>query len=238
MTTILETKKLTKTFNPKTHTAVAAVQEVDFQLKKGEIVMIMGPSGSGKTTFLTMIGGLLRPSSGQIIFNNQAIQSLPNHQLTKIRREKIGFIFQSFNLLDNLCAWENVYITVFNSKDRKDKAIRLLERLGLKNRLHAKPRDLSGGERQRVAIARALINDPLLILADEPTANLDKHIGHEVMQIFCSISCQEGKSIVIVSHDERIKDVAHRVIYIEDGRLILEEKGRHNQVCLMKKHHD
>lgn len=127
-------------------------------------------------------------------------------------------------------------IAGFAVANRRRRAGDLLVKLGLKDRLNAEPKNLSGGERQRVAIARVLINDPVLILADEPTANLDKAIGHEVMMLLCSIGCEQGKSIVIVSHDERIKDVAHLVLYIEDGRLTREEKGRHDAVCLMKSH--
>ena len=213
-----------------------AVNDVTLNVQLGEIVMIMGPSGSGKTTLLTMLGGLLKPSSGQIELSGQEIAGLHQSALTKLRRQHIGFIFQSFNLLGNLTALENVMVAAFNQPERGQKARALLAKLGLAKRLLSLPRDLSGGERQRVAIARALINDPALILADEPTANLDSKIGHEVMRLLCGIGCEENKSIIIVSHDERIKDVAHRVIYIEDGRLVRAEKGRHNQVCQMKKH--
>ncbi len=127
-------------------------------------------------------------------------------------------------------------VSGFNISDQRQQAQTLLQQLGLGHRLHAKPKNLSGGERQRVAIARALINNPALVLADEPTANLDSHIGHEVMQILCSIGCKQKRSIIIVSHDERIKDVAHRVIYIEDGRFTSTEPGKHNQVCTMGNH--
>lgn len=234
--TVLQVTNLGKVFNPGTHAEVKAVTDVAFSVPKGEIVMIMGPSGSGKTTLLTMLGGLLKPSTGKIVFDSRELQNFSHGQLTKIRREKFGFIFQSFNLLENLCAWENVYIAGFRVQNRKKKALELLRRLGLGHRLHQKPKDLSGGERQRVAIARALINDPAMIFADEPTANLDRAIGHEVMQLLCSIGCEQEKGIIIVSHDERIKDVAHRVLYIEDGRLTRQEEGRHNETCAMSKH--
>lgn len=235
--TLLRVTNLTKVFNPGAHAEVKAVTGINFTLDKGEIVLIMGPSGSGKTTLLTMLGGLLKPSTGKITFDTQELQNFNHGQLTKVRREQFGFIFQSFNLLENLCAWENVYIAGFRVQNRKQKAVELLRRLGLGHRLHQKPKDLSGGERQRVAIARALINDPQIIFADEPTANLDRAIGHEVMQLLCSIGCEQEKGIIIVSHDERIKDVAHRVLYIEDGQLKKEEKGRHNETCAMPKHH-
>ena len=233
MKKILIIKNLTKIFNPGTHAEVKAVQGIDFELNKGEIVLIMGPSGSGKTTFLTMIGALLKPSLGEIHFDQKNLTKYSFKELTQFRRDNLGFIFQSFNLLENLSAIENVEIACFKKGPAKEEAEKLLNRLGLEKRLHAKPKDLSGGESQRVAVARALINDPLLILADEPTANLDRKIGHNVMDLLCSIACEEGKSVVIVSHDERIKDFAHRVIYIEDGRFIREEEGGHNKFCQM-----
>jgi len=163
------------------------------------------------------------------------IENLSGSKLTLIRREEIGFVFQSFNLLNNLTALENVTVGGFKKKSR-EKAKELLGQLGLEKRLHSFPDDLSGGERQRVAIARALINEADIILADEPTANLDKKTGHDVMDLLCGIGCMQEKTIVIVSHDDRIKDIAHRVIYIEDGRLKSEEEGMHNKVCKMKKH--
>jgi putative ABC transport system ATP-binding protein len=236
MQSLLTAKKVTKVFNPKKNSEVRAVTNVSLLLKRGEIVMIMGPSGSGKTTLLTMLGGLLKPSSGEIIFDGESIHTLNFGKLTNIRRHKIGFIFQSFNLLQNLNALENVMIAGFDINNPKERSKEILSRLGLADKLYAKPNDLSGGERQRVAIARALINNPPLILADEPPANLDSTMGHQVMQLLCSIGCEEGKSIVIVSHDERIKDVAHRVLYIEDGLLKREEKGNHDKVCLMRSH--
>lgn len=236
METILETKNLTKIFNPDTRAQVAAVSDVNLKLGKGEILMIMGPSGSGKTTLLTMLGGLLGATKGEIIFGDQKLNELNARELAAVRREKLGFIFQSFNLLENLSALENVIIAIFKNHSRSERAKALLIKLGLKDRIFSKPKELSGGERQRVAIARALINDPLLILADEPTANLDSAIGREVMKLLCSIGCEQGKSVIVVSHDERIKDIAHRVVYIEDGKLARQGKGRHTEVCLMKDH--
>jgi len=233
---ILKTKNLFKIFNPKSAAEVTAVNGINFELQQGEIAMIMGPSGSGKTTFITMIGGLLKPTSGSVIFDGHHLESTSQKNLTVIRRHEIGFIFQSFNLLQNLTALQNVSIAGFGVSNPEIKASELLKNLGLKDRLNTKPANLSGGEKQRVAIARSLINNPKLILADEPTANLDKTHGHEVMQLLCSIGCEQNKSIIIVSHDERIKEVAHRVLYIEDGRLIKEEKGNHNKVCSMKTH--
>ena len=228
---ILEAKNISKSFNTGTHTEVDAVSNVSLSVEAGDIILIMGPSGSGKTTFLTMLGGLLRPSSGEIFINDQSIEQLSVDRLTKLRLDHLGFIFQSFNLLENLCAWENVYVGGLGAKNRKSKAIELLKRLGLEDRMHQKPRQLSGGERQRVAIARALINNPPIILADEPTANLDSKNGFEVTRLLCEIACQEQKAVIIVSHDERLKRVAKRVIIIEDGRLVKEELGQHQKYC-------
>ncbi len=236
MKTFLKVENLYKTFNPGAHTEVKAVTDINFELAAGEIVLIMGPSGSGKTTFLTMIGGLLTPSSGKISFDGEEISQYSQKKRTLWRRKNAGFIFQSFNLLSNLSAFENILIGGFGLKRRKERAELLLEKMMLSDRANTQPDNLSGGERQRVAIARALMNDPKIIMADEPTANLDKKIGHEVMNLLCSIGCKEGKGVIIVSHDERIKDIANRVIYIEDGKLIREEIGLHNKVCRMKKH--
>ena len=232
---ILEAKNISKSFNIGTHTEVDAVTDVSLSVEAGDVVLIMGPSGSGKTTFLTMLGGLLRPSAGEVLINGQSIGQLSSDRLTKLRRDHLGFIFQSFNLLENLCAWENVYVGGLGVENRQQKAVELLKRLGLDSRLHQKPRQLSGGERQRVAIARALINNPPIILADEPTAYLDSKNGLEVMRLLCEIACQENKAVVIVSHDQRLAQVAKRVITIEDGRLTKEEPGEHQKYC---QHHD
>ena len=226
---ILSINNLSKTFNRGKPSEVRAVSNFKLEVEPGEIVLMMGPSGSGKTTLLTMIGGLLSPTEGDIVVDNINISELAGNDLTAFRRKNIGFIFQSFNLLQNLSALENVLTASFDQTDRAKRAKAILGRLDLQNRIDSKPNDLSGGERQRVAIARALINNPKLILADEPTANLDKKIGHEVMRLLRLTACEEGKSVIIVSHDERIKDVAHRVVYIEDGRLVKEEKGGHDQ---------
>ena len=235
METLLKVEKLNKTFNPGKRTEVKAVLDISFEVNKGEVLLVMGPSGSGKTTLLTIIGSLLKPTTGRVIIDGIDIASLSQKQSTRYRRDHIGFIFQSFNLLKNLSALENVIIAGFDQKRPKEKAMKLLDQLGLNERINFKPNDLSGGERQRVAIARALINNPKIMLADEPTANLDRNIGHEVMKLLCSIACEEGKGVIIVSHDERIKDVAHRIIYIEDGKIVREEKGGHDKTCPMKR---
>lgn len=240
MMNILEVKKLSKIYGSG-HTEVRAVDNVSFSVEEGEIILIMGPSGSGKTTLLTMIGALLKSTSGNIILDGKDLTMLSEKELPKIRLQTLGFIFQSFNLLASLSAQENATLPLIasgmNKREAMAKAKQSLEKLNLANRLTNLPRDLSGGEKQRVSIARALLNNPKIVLADEPTANLDSKIGHEVMKLLCSIACEQKKAVIIVSHDERIKDVAHRVLYIEDGRLLKEEKGQHEENCLMDHNH-
>lgn len=232
---ILEIKNLTKIYGAG-HTQVKAVDDVSLEVNAGEIVLIMGPSGSGKTTLITMAGALLKPTSGRVIINGQEITKLSEKQLPKIRLREMGFVFQSFNLLASLTAKENVAIPLIAAGQGKNKALskakEALERLNLSNRHNNLPRDLSGGEKQRVSVARALVNNPILILADEPTANLDSKTGHGVMELLCGIGCREKKAVVIVSHDQRLKDIANRVIWFEDGKITKSEAGRHNQTCI------
>lgn len=203
-------------------TEVSAVRNVSLSVAPGEIVLIMGPSGSGKTTLLSMLGALLKPTEGSIWLNGKVISALSENRLPDIRLRQFGFIFQDFNLLSALTALENVTIVAelagTRSSAASKKGAQLLTSLGLGERLHFLPEKLSGGEKQRVAIARALINDPALILADEPTANLDSKIGHEIMGLLRRIAKEQGRSVVIVSHDERIKDIADRVLWLEDGQ--------------------
>jgi putative ABC transport system ATP-binding protein len=200
---------------------VAAVNDVSLSVGRAEIVLIMGPSGSGKTTLLSMMGALLKPTAGSIELNGEAMSSLAEDRLPQIRLAQIGFIFQDFNLLSALTAVENVAIVAelagTRHREARARAASLLGELGLAERLDFKPEKLSGGEKQRVAIARALVNDPALILADEPTANLDSRIGHEIMRLLRRIAKEQGRSVVIVSHDQRIKDIADRVLWLEDG---------------------
>jgi putative ABC transport system ATP-binding protein len=203
-------------------TEVTAVKDVSLSVAPGEIVLIMGPSGSGKTTLLTMLGALLKPSQGEIQLNGDMISALAENRLPDIRLRQFGFIFQDFNLLSALTALENVAIVaeLAGSKNgaARKKATELLSGLGLAERLNFLPEKLSGGEKQRVAIARALVNAPTLILADEPTANLDSKIGHEIMRLLRAIAKEQGRSVVIVSHDQRIKEIADRVLWLEDGQ--------------------
>jgi putative ABC transport system ATP-binding protein len=202
-------------------TQVTAVRDVSLTVSPGEIILIMGPSGSGKTTLLSMLGALLKPTEGTIQLNGTVISSLAENRLPSIRLKEFGFVFQDFNLLSALTAVENVALVAelggMRAREARKKAASLLSELGLGERLHFLPEKLSGGEKQRVAIARALVNDPTLILADEPTANLDSKIGHEIMRLLHHIANEQGRSVLIVSHDQRIKDIADRILWLEDG---------------------
>ena len=221
MTTLtLDVRNATKRFGDG-DTAVTAVRGVSLAVEPGEIVLIMGPSGSGKTTLLSMMGALLRPTEGTIHLDGAEISALSEGRLPDIRLRQFGFVFQDFNLLSALSVLENVAIVAelagLSGRAAREKAAALLTDLGLGERLHFLPEKLSGGEKQRVAIARALINDPALILADEPTANLDSKIGHEIMRLLRRIAKEQGRSVVVVSHDQRIRDIADRVLWLEDG---------------------
>lgn len=202
-------------------TEVVAVDDVTLTVAPGEVILIMGPSGSGKTTLLLMLGALLRPSEGVIEVSGVTISALPESRLPDIRLNQFGFIFQDFNLLSALTALENVALVAqlagAKRAEAHARAATVLTQLGLDKRLRFLPEKLSGGEKQRVAIARALVNDPAIILADEPTANLDSKIGHETTRLLRRIAKEQARSVIIVSHDQRIKDIADRVLWLEDG---------------------
>jgi putative ABC transport system ATP-binding protein len=203
--------------------AVHAVTDVSLAVERGQSVLIMGPSGSGKTTLLSMAGTLMRPTSGRIRLGGDEVTALGERRLPALRLRGIGFIFQLFNLLENLTASENVRIvmeaagTPRGSADHRARA--LLGEVGVGHRADALPERLSGGEKQRVAIARALANDPPLVLADEPTANLDSGTGYRTMRMLQRLATERNKAVVIVTHDDRIADIADRVYWLEDGRL-------------------
>jgi putative ABC transport system ATP-binding protein len=217
----LSVENLTKVFGSG-RTEVRALDSISFTAARGEIVLIMGPSGSGKTTLLTIVGGLLRPTSGSVWVGDLELTALKERQLTGFRRHHLGFVFQSFNLLEALTAQENVEAALNFAGVRghraRERARDVLAGLNMGERLHAKPRTLSGGERQRVSIARALANEPQLLLADEPTANLDTAHGHEVVLLLRDIAKGQGRTVVIVSHDQRIRSAADRVLWLQDGR--------------------
>ena len=199
---------------------------VSFKVDKGEFVSIMAPSGTGKTTLLNVLGCLMKATSGSYLFEGHDIETLNDDQLSEIRNKKIGFVFQTFNLLEKTSALDNVLLPLVYSDiyptDASKKAAGLLEAVGLKERIHFKPNELSGGQQQRVAIARALINDPAVILADEPTGNLDSASAKEIMEIFKSLHNQ-GRTIIVVTHDNSIARQGGRAIYLKDGRVDKEE---------------
>jgi len=216
-------------------TQVRAVDGVDLSVHAGELVLVMGPSGSGKTTLLTVAGGLLRPTSGSVHINGVDITRLGGPALTALRRNNVGFVFQSFNLWESLNVRENVELALniagVTGRRARERATQLLLSLGLGHRLNFRSRDLSGGEKQRVSIARALANEPPLLLADEPTANLDSRQGHEVMRLIRHITDEGSRAVLVVSHDQRICEVADRVLWLEDGRLRAMGKPARDPVC-------
>jgi putative ABC transport system ATP-binding protein len=233
----LSVSHLTKRFGAAA-TEVVAVRDVSLEIAPGEVVLIMGPSGSGKTTLLLMLGALLRASEGEIRLDGEVLTQLPERKLPSIRLRRFGFIFQDFNLLSALTAIENVAIVAelagMSSKVARARATKLLTDLGLASRLHFLPEKLSVGEKQRVAVSRALVNDPTFILDDEPTANLDSKIGHEIMRLLRSIAKDQGRSVLIVSHDQRIKDIADRVLWLEDGQFKESTAMLVDPVCQMR----
>jgi putative ABC transport system ATP-binding protein len=216
----LVARSLTKTFG-EGDLRVTAVHDVDLDVARGEVVLVMGPSGSGKTTLLSMLGGMLRPSSGTVVVDGVDLTTARERELPRLRARKLGFVFQDFNLLSALSAMENVELALnlagVTGGEAAGRARDLLERFGLGERLGFVPGKLSGGEKQRVAIARSLANDPAVVLADEPTANLDSKIGHEIAHLLRQLAIDEARSIVLVSHDPRLKEVADRVLWLEDG---------------------
>jgi len=214
--------------------ATTALDNVDFEARAGEVVVIMGPSGAGKTTFLTIAGALLRPTAGTVTVSGTDITALGEKDLPDVRRDKIGFIFQSFNLLESLTSLENVALVMSDSRGGRagvNRARELLDMLGLSHRLKSVPKNLSGGEKQRVAIARALANNPDLLLADEPTANLDSKRGREVMLLLRQIAFEMQKAVVIVTHDHRIREIASRVVWLEDGTFRSDVETARDPVC-------
>jgi putative ABC transport system ATP-binding protein len=202
---------------------VRALDRVSLTIDTGQLVSIMGPSGSGKSTLLHLLGGLDSPTSGSVIADGHDLAALGDEDLTAFRRHRLGFVFQFFNLLPSLTAWENVALPrLLDGKPlgrQRTRAVELLERVGLGDRVEHKPAEMSGGQLQRVAIARALINDPVLVLADEPTGNLDSHTGEEVLALLRGLATDEGRTMVMVTHDPRAAAVGDRVIHLADGRV-------------------
>ena len=210
-------------------TQVRALDDVSLSFATGALTLIMGPSGSGKTTLLSLLGCLLTPDQGSVFVDGAEVTSLDETQRTELRRGRIGFIFQAFLLFHSLSAFENVMIAaeIAGERDqlRSDSARRLLENLGLGDKLHLKPKALSGGEKQRVAIARALLPNPKILLADEPTAALDANAGRQIGEILRDLAERQKRTIVVVSHDHRWATFAHRTVVLEDGRLLEDRRN-------------
>lgn len=204
-----------------------ALQDINLEIETGDVHLLMGPSGSGKTTLLSILAGILTPTGGDVRLLNRDITRLSRSQLAQFRLQNIGFIFQGFNLFPALSALENVTLalTMKGAKERpaRQRALDLLEQVGLADKASSQPRELSGGQKQRVAIARSLAGDPPLIMADEPTAALDSHSGHAVIELLRNLAKEQGHTVLMVTHDPRIIDVADRVTYLEDGAI----KGDH-----------
>ena len=219
---LLELKNVTKHYLTGSE-VVKALEDVTLEVKYGEFVVIMGPSGSGKSTLLSIIGGLNRPTSGTVVVDGIDIYSLSQEKLADFRREYIGFVFQSFYLIPYLTVLENVMlpliVTDYTKEQKIAKAKEILERVGLSSKMKRFPDELSGGEQQRVAIARALVNEPLLILADEPTGNLDSLTGIEIMKLFKELN-DSGKTIIVVTHNPENAKFADRCVYVKDGKLL------------------
>jgi putative ABC transport system ATP-binding protein len=205
---------------------VTALDDISFSCQKGEFISIMGHSGSGKSTMMNILGCLDRPTSGTYRLDGQGVASLTDDQLAKIRNKKLGFVFQSYNLLPKLTAVGNVELPLIYAGEnhRHQRALDALESVGIGKRASHRPTEMSGGEQQRVAIARALINDPLIILADEPTGNLDTTSSHSIMTLLIEL-CKKGITVIVVTHEEDIAAYTQRTIYLRDGKII-EEKRR------------
>lgn len=226
MKTVIQTKDLNKTFG-KDDLKVHALNNVSIAIHEGEFTALVGPSGSGKTTLLNMIGGLDNPDSGEIILNDQNIAALKKSEMTTFRQENIGFVFQAYNLIPVLSAYENAeFIMLLQGtpqKERKERVMKLLADVGLEGKEHNKPGQLSGGQQQRVAVARALAAKPAYILADEPTANLDSKSTTDLLDLMYKLNQEEQMTFVFATHDQRVIDRAKRVIYIDDGKIVNDE---------------
>lgn len=224
MSTVIQTHALSKDYTMG-DMVVHALREVDMTIETGEFAAIMGPSGSGKSTFMNLIGCLDRPTGGQYILDGQDVSRMTDNQLADVRNKTIGFVFQSYNLLPRTTAVRNVELPLMyaGAKNRTEKAKEALEKVGLAQRMGHKPNELSGGQQQRVAIARAIVNNPVLILGDEPTGNLDTRTSEEILALFQDLN-RSGKTIIIVTHEEDIAMHCKRVIRFRDGRVQSDEK--------------
>lgn len=221
MENIIELKKIVRNF-PLGNQVVKVLKGIDLEVKRNEYTALMGPSGSGKSTLMNLLGCLDTPTSGEYWLNGQNVSQLVDNELAEIRNREIGFVFQTFNLLPRSTALENVMLPLiyagFSSKDRKERAEEVLTQVGLQDRMDHRPNQLSGGQRQRVAVARALVNKPSIILADEPTGNLDTKTSVEIMALFSEIH-RNGNTVILVTHEEDIAAHARRVIRLRDGEV-------------------
>ena len=233
---VLQIEKLSKSYSLGKRN-VPALSNLSLTVNAGEFVAIMGPSGSGKTTLLNVIGCIDKPTSGQVLLDGIDVTKLPENQLYKIRRDKMGFVFQTFNLLPYLNARENVELPmegrIKSKSERKKRASELLAMVGLSGREGHRPQRLSAGEQQRVAIARALANNPAIVLADEPTGNLDSQNKQEIIKLLANLNITQGTTIIMVTHDGQAAHHTERMLLLKDGKIIKEKQGTH----LMKKNH-
>lgn len=225
---MITTENLTKVYQMG-DSEVHALDGVGFTIHKGEMVSIMGPSGSGKSTLMAIIGCLDVSTSGNYALDGESVAEMKESELANVRGRKIGFVFQQFNLLARTSALENVMLPLtylgVKSKERKERARRALERVGLGDRMDHHPNELSGGQQQRVAIARALVNDPAIILADEPTGALDSKTGVDIMRIFQTLHRETGQTVIVVTHDLHVSQHANRIIRLADGKIVSDEKN-------------
>lgn len=227
---LVEVEGLKKVYG-KGETVVEALKGVTMGLEANRFVAVLGPSGSGKTTLLSCLGGILKPSAGTITVAGRELEKLGSRELARYRRDTIGFVFQSFNLVPSLSALENVQVALAiagkSNSEGWRRAMELLEQVDLEKRVHHRPEELSGGEKQRVSIARALANDPKVVLADEPTANLDSATGRKIVDLLENLARQHNKAVVVVTHDERMIDHVDEVYRLTDGRLSEPEGDKH-----------
>ena len=226
MKPLLELKNVSRTYWLG-ETPVRALRNISLVINKGDFLAIMGPSGSGKSTMMNMLGCLDIPTSGEYMLDGESVSELNDNQLADIRNRKVGFVFQRFMLLSNLTARGNVELPLryagVPAKQRKQRAIRALESVGLGDRMHHHPNELSGGEQQRVALARAIVNEPAILMADEPTGNLDSKSGREVMNLLRRMNKEQGATVIIVTHDASIANQCERTIHLFDGLIEREE---------------
>ena len=226
---IIETSDIARRYIMGTE-IVDALKSITINIKKGEYVAFMGPSGSGKSTLMNIVGCLDTPTSGTYILNNQDVSRMGENELAEVRNKEIGFVFQTFNLLPRQSSLDNVALPLIyaglNKADRTEKAMLALKNVGLENRAGHRPNELSGGQRQRVAVARALVNDPSILLADEPTGNLDTKTSYEIMDLFDQIH-SKGNTVIMVTHEEDIAEYAHRIVRLRDGLVETDLANEH-----------